>query len=498
MLTDQQVRKLMKLVKTEKSLSSAAAKAGMSEKTARKYVRSGKLPGESAAPHTWRTREDPFAEVWEEVRPFLEDNPGLEAKTLFEHLQRCYPGRFQDGQLRTLQRRVKAWRALEGPQREVFFAQKYDPGVLCQSDFTHMDSLGVTIAGQPFNHLVYHFVLPYSNWEAGSVCFSESFESLSAGLQVALFELGGVPRKHQSDRMTAAVCNLHSPAEFTARYLALLRHYGLKGQKIQAAKPHENGDVEQRHYRFKRAVDQALMLRGSRDFAGREAYEAFLEQLFAQLNAGRQERLAEELAVLRKLPLKRLDGFKKLRCLVGQGSTISVEHNVYSVSSRLIGQTVEVRLYAEHLEVWYAQTKVECIGRLRGRKGHRINYRHVIDWLVRKPGAFANYRYRSDLFPTSRFRMALDLLEEQRPERGHKEYLKILHLAAKENEARVDAALGMLIDAGQAMDFETVEAMVYEAAAPAPVADIYIDDIDLERYDAMLDGWAFAAREVTS
>lgn len=492
MLTDQQVRKLMKLVKTEKSLSAAAAKAGMCEKTARRYVRSGKLPSESAAEHAWRTRADPFAEVWEEVVGLLGNNPGLQAKTVFEDLQRRWPGRFADGQLRTLQRRLKTWRALEGPEQEVFFAQEHRPGELCQSDFTHMESLGVTVGGQPFDHLVYHFVLTYSNWETGTVCFSESFESLSAGLEGALFELGGVPRVHQSDRLSAAVCNLQSPPGFTDRYAALLRHYGLEGRMIQAAKANENGDVEQRHHRFKDAVDQALMLRGSREFSTREAYEAFLRKVLGQLNAGRRGRLAEEVPHLRALPPRRMDGFKKLRCRVGQGSTVSVEHNVYSVPSRLVGEQVEVRLYAEHLEVWYAQRKVETMARLRGRKRHRINYRHVIGWLVRKPGAFANYRYRDDLFPTSRFRMALDALERGHPQRGHKEYLKILELAATENETLVDAALQALIDSGQAISFEVVEAMVQEAGAPPPRVDVYIDDVDLERYDAMLDGWAFA------
>lgn len=492
MVTDQQVRKLMKLVKTEKSFSSAAAKAGMCEKTARKYARSGQLPGASAAPHTWRTRADPFAEVWEEVAALLDANPGLEAKTVFADLQRRFPGRFADGQLRTLQRRVKAWRALEGPQREVFFAQEHRPGELCQSDFTHMGPLGVTLGGQPFDHLVYHFVLTCSNWETGTVCFSESFESLSAGMERALFALGGVPKVHQSDRLSAAVCNLQSPPGFTERYAALLRHYGLEGRMIQAAKANENGDVEQRHHRFKDAVDQALMLRGSRDFEDREAYEAFLGKLFEQLNAGRRERLAEEIPLLRELPPRRLDGFKKLRCRVGQGSTVSVEHNVYSVPSRLVGEQVEVRLYAEHLEVWYAQRKVETMARLRGRKGHRVNYRHVIGWLVRKPGAFANYRYRDDLFPTSRFRMALDELERHSPQRGHKEYLRILELAARENEALVDGALHALIGGGQAVSFEVLETMVQEASAPPQRVDAYIDDVDLERYDSMLGGWAFA------
>lgn len=493
MVTDRQVRMLMKL-KTEKklSLSAAAAKSGMCERTARKYRRSGKLPSESKSSHRWRTRPDPFESFWDEIAALLELNPGLEAKTLFEELQRRYPGRFSDGQLRTLQRRVKSWRALNGPGREVFFAQDHRPGELCQSDFTHMGLLGVTIGGQPFEHLIYHFVLTYSNWETGSVCFSESFESLSAGLQAALFELGGVPKSHQSDRLSAAVCNLQSPPVFTERYEALLRHYGLEGRMIQAGKANENGDVEQRHHRFKRAVDQALMLRGSRDFADREAYETFLKALIEQLNMGRRARLGEEVAVLRKLPSRRLDSFKRLRCRVGQGSTISVDRNVYSVPSRHIGEMVDVRLYAEHLEVWYAQRMVERLERLRGRKQHRVNYRHIIDWLVRKPGAFARYRYREDLFPTSRFRMALDALERQYPQRGHKEYLKILELAAKENETRVDEALRALIDSGQAISFETVEAMVQAATTIPPPTDIHIDDIVLEGYDAMLDGGAFA------
>ena len=181
MVSDQQVRKLMKLVKTEKSLDVAAAKAGMSAKTARRYRAANASPSDLKKPHTWRTHTDVFAGVWEEVSALLEVNPGLEAKTLFAELQRRYPGRFMDGQLRTLQRRIKAWRALEGPPREVFFAQEHHPGELAQSDFTHMGSLGVTVGGQPFAHLVYHLVLTYSNWETGMVCFSESFESLAAG-----------------------------------------------------------------------------------------------------------------------------------------------------------------------------------------------------------------------------------------------------------------------------------------------------------------------------
>jgi len=211
----------MELIPREPTLSLAAAKAGMDEKTARKYRRSGQLPSEIQTPHTWRTRSDPFGEVWDEVVRLLEVNPGLQAKTLFEHLQRRYPGRYQDGQLRTLQRRVKVWRATEGPPREVFFPQVHHPGALSQSDFTWLNDLGVTIGGVPFDHLVYHFVLTYSNWETARICFSESFESLSEGLQQALWELGGVPRIHQTDRLSAAIQDVRHREIFTPPYRAL-------------------------------------------------------------------------------------------------------------------------------------------------------------------------------------------------------------------------------------------------------------------------------------
>jgi len=487
MVTDQQVRRLWKLMASEITMARAAAKAGMDEKTARKYRDLGKLPSEVRAEHTWCTREDPFAEVWEEVRGKLEINPGLEAKTLFDDLQRRYAGRFADGQLRTLQRRVKTWRALEGPSREVFFAQVYHPGKLCQSDFTHMSELAVTIQGQLFRHLIYHFVLPYSNWETGTICYSESFESLSEGLQNALWELGGVPGAHRTDRLSTAVHKTDHPEEFTRRYAALLRHYGLEGRKIQAGQPNENGDVEQRHHRFKRALDQALMLRGSRDFDSRDEYAAFLHKLFAQLNAGRRERLAEEMQVLRRLPQGRLEACKRLRVRVSSGSTIPVGRNVYSVNSRLIGEQVEARLYAEHLEVWYAQRCLESLPRLRGRGKHRIQYRHVIDWLVRKPGAFENYRYREDLFPTSRFRMAYDALKRRyAPARASKEYLRILHQAARESETAVDDALRLLIERQEPLTAEAVNSIVQSGQQAADPMQVSIPQIDLAAYDVML------------
>ena len=287
------------LKQKEMTMAAASAKAGMDEKTARKYLRLGMLPSQVKAPHTWRTRPDPFSEIWDEVLGMLGIDEGLEAKTIFEELQRSYPGRYADGQLRTLQRRIKRWRALEGPAKETFFPQIHVPGDLAGMDFTCMNSLGVTIQRQRFDHLLHHFVLTYSNWERATICFSESFESLSLGLQNALWELGGVPKRIRTDQLSAAIHQECRPEEFTVRYRALLGHYGLEGVKIQVAAANENGDVEQGHYRLKRLVDQALRLWGSRDFQSREEYEAFLRTIFARANRGRRQRFEEEQAVLR-------------------------------------------------------------------------------------------------------------------------------------------------------------------------------------------------------
>ncbi len=491
MVTDQQVRRLFRLSKTESNEELAAAKAGMDAKTARKYLRLGRLPSELRRERAWLTRPDAFAQVWDEVRSQLVVNPGLEAKTLFAELQRKYPGCFADGQLRTLQRRIKRWRATEGPHREVYFLQRHEPGRLCASDFTHMTELGITVGGQSFPHLVYHFVLTYSNWETATLCYAENFESLAEGLQNALWELGAVPAHHRSDSLSSAVNNMTDPKEFTKRYEALLGYYGLKPEKTQPGRANENGDVEQRHYRFKRALDQALMLRGGRDFDSVAAYQQFLKELLAQLNAGRRGRLAEEMAVMAPLPERRMESAKRERVRVDSGSLIYVDRNAYSVSSRLIGERVEARLYLDRVEVWYGQRKVEELPRLRGRGKHRVEYRHIIDWLVRKPGAFENYRYREDLFPSSRFRMAYDALRESKPHRAAKEYLKILDLAAKQSEAQVENVLRTLLEQEGEISAEAVELRLASGEAAAPITAVQVAPVDLTHFDEL-----FAAREV--
>jgi hypothetical protein len=480
----------MSLLQAQQSLRVAADKVGMHPETARKYRQSGKLPRALRTDHDWRTRPDAFAEVWPWVAQPLSVNPGLEAKTLLEALQRLHPGRFADGQLRTLQRQTKRWRGLEGPGQEVFFAQVHHPGRLCASDFSHMTKLGMTIGGRSFEHLIYPFVLTYSNWETFTLCYSESFESLSEGLQNALWELGGVPQRHRTDCLSAAVANTSDREEFTRRYQGLLEHYDLLAEKTNANSGNENGDVEQRHHRFKRAVDQALMLRGSRDFADVQAYVEFLQALTKQLNRGRQSRFAEELKVIRGLPPVRVEAVKRLEARVDCGSLIHVDRNAYSVNSRLIGQPVEVRLYAQHLEVWYAQKKVDELPRLRGRNQHRVNYRHVIDWLVRKPGAFAEYRYQADLFPSSLFRVAYDQLQNHYAGGADKQYLKILELAAKESQGLVEVAIGHLVERERAMSFEAVEAWVLCGQKLSAPTAVRVDEVDLSAYDQLLEGEA--------
>jgi hypothetical protein len=490
MVTDAQVRRLKRLSKTENTQELAAAKAGMDVKTARKYLKSAKLPSEDKSERDWRTRKDPFERVWGEVQQQLDGNPGLEAKTVFEALQRRYPGEFADGQLRTLQRHIKRWRATAGPGREVFFVQRHVPGRLGESDFTHMSELAITIGGQSFPHLLYHFVLTYSNWEDATVCYSESFESLSEGLQNALWELGGAPLEHRTDRLSTAVNNMTDEKEFTARYEGLLRHYRMDGQKIQAGRANENGDIEQRHHRLKRAIGQALMLRDSRDFASLADYKRFLRLLLAQLNAGRRDRVKVEMQYLRALPDRRLESSKRVKVRVDSGSVIYVDRNVYSVHSRLIGEQVEARLSAETVEVWYAGQKVEQLPRLRGRGKHRVDYRHIIDWLVRKPGAFTNYGYREELFPTSRFRMTWDTWRELDPLRANKRYLEILQLAAEEGEARVDAALRRVLEEGEIgegkLNVNAIRRALLDEAPP--VTEVAVAEVALTSFDELLGG----------
>jgi transposase len=473
-------------MKTERTKVLAADKAGMDRKTARKYKQSMMLPSEAKQHHNWRTRRDPFKSVWAQIVEMLIINPGLEAKALFEYLQREHQGSFKDGQLRTLQRRMRVWRATEGPAKEVFFPQIHHPAGLSQSDFTNMNKLGITIRGQAFNHLLYHFVLSYSNWETGTICFSESFESLSSGYQNAVWELGGVTKRHRTDRMSSAVHKDCNPEKFTRRYGALMRHYGVEPERTNPASANENGDIEQRHYRFKTAIKQALMLRGTADFQSRQEYETFLRATFERLNASRREKLAQEVPLLGELPCRKIEDYTPIETAVSPSSTIHIQHNTYSVHSRLIGERIQARLYVDYIEVWYANKLVDRLPRLRGEKKHVVNYRHIIEWLVRKPGAFNEYRYRSDMFPSSYFRMAYDNLKHHAPLHADKEYLRILHIAARDGETLTESALRALLSEGIEIKAQSVHALVVEQERLPAVTDVTVDSVILNDYDTLL------------
>lgn len=487
MVTDKQFRRLMTFIQDGNSLPVAAAKTGIDDKTARKYRKLGKLPSQLKPTRHWRTRPDIFKEVWAEVEQLLTNEPALEGITIFDFLCRKYEGQFQAAHLRTLQRRIKVWRAQYGQPKEVFFPQQHTPGLMGQSDFTHMSELQITLAGEFFAHLFYHFTLTYSNWESGSICFSESFESLSAGLQNALWELGAVPFEHRTDSLSAAVNNLSDLEEFTESYKGLLAHYHLRATHNNPGRGHENGDVEQSHYRFKQAVDQELLLRGSRDFASLQEYEAFLRRMLKRRNASRQERLKQELEHLQSLPQTRIEDFTRLKVRVSRNATISVRSNLYSVPSQLIGEVVEVRLLSDKLTVYFADQAVAEIRRLRGTGKHSINYRHIIHSLVRKPGAFAHYRYQNELFPRLMFRVAYDCLRENYPQTAERQYLRILELAATVSEQRVEQSLREMVESGTTINEQNVRQLLEAGTPKAQPYTIEVAEVQLQHYDLLLE-----------
>lgn len=487
MVTDGQIRLLHRWLNEGKTLRESARWCGMDEKTARRHRRLGDA-ARVRPQRTWRTRPDPFADVWAGIETRLVADAQLKAVTLFAQLQREHSGRFTDSQRRSFERRVRRWRALSGRAKAVIFEQVHPPGRLCSFDFTDVAPLKVTIEGRAFPHLLFHGVLTYSNAESVRICFSESFESLSAGLQAALHEFGGMPQRVRSDSLSAAVNNLSSEREFRERYQALLNHYQLEGEKTNPRCANENGDAESSHRHFKTALDQELRLRGSRDFSSREEYDQFLQVLRARRNAGRGAAMAEELATLRPLPHVKFDAPVRTKARVAPTSMIQIRENTYSVHSRLIGEQVEILFRETTLEVYLGDQLVETLPRLMGRGQEAIHYRHIIDSLRRKPGALARYRYRGALFPTTRFRLAFDELSARLSERGAaKEYLEILHLAATESEELVEQALATLASDEQTrLSAKAVEQLVRNGQRLGPPTLVHVEPPDLQAFDSLL------------
>lgn len=470
--------------------------AGMDRKTARKYVKAAKLPSQMSKSRDWLTRENPFAQDWADIEGMLTTSPELEAKTIFEVLVERHPERYEPGQLRTLQRHMKRWRAQHGPEREVMFAQAHRPGEAAQTDFTSATELGVTIAGQLFVHLLCVFVLPYSNWQWATVCLSESLAALRRGVQAALFQLGRVPQHHQTDNSTAATHRIpdgeaaHAEGRkrpFNKEYLVLMGHYGMKPRTTEVGEKEQNGDVEASNGALKRRLEQALLLRGNRDFESPSAWEDFVHDVLRKANRARGSRVTEELKLMRPLNVKRLPEFSEERVRISEWSTIRVKQRAYSVPSRLIGEWVRVHVYEDRIEAYYADLLQLCCERIRGERYHRIDYRHVIWSLVRKPGAFARYVYREEMFPSVTFRRAYDAIQKDRPgTKGDLEYLRVLHLAASRLEADVQVALELLFEEGRAITSDAVKSIL-NAATPASAPALEPLLVDLHAYDALFE-----------
>jgi len=491
--TNAQVRIMMRERQKGKTLEQAAASANIrSRKTAAKYERLKRLPSELKRPRAYRTRRDPFAEHWPQVETMLAAAPELEAKAVFEWLCEQHPGRYQEGQVRTFQRRVNEWRALQQPQIAVL-EQVHRAGEVMQTDGVWLTELGVTIQGQPLEHLLMHCVLPYSNWEWGCLAQSESLMALRLALHTTLSKLGFVPIYHQTDNSSAATRRVAAdePVErertYTDGYLHLLNHYKLEPRVTHRQSPQEDGDVESSHGGLKRALRQHLLLRGSRDFASLDDYRAFVGQVMDKRNALRRERLAEEMAVMRPLTAGPLAICTSMRMRVSRGSLIKVDHNHYSVPTSLIGHMVNVYVYEWQIEVCYGRKPVATLPRLLGpdQQPAGINYRHVIDSLLRKPGGFRDYRYREALFPCLVFRQAWERLNTwYAPRRADLIYLRILRLAAQTLESEVAAALQLLLERHNRFTESEVAALLNRPAASAP--QIERGEVSLAQYDRLL------------
>ncbi|MHB2016370.1 MAG: IS21 family transposase [Candidatus Xenobia bacterium] len=492
MVTDKQVRRYRDKRAKGFSQEAAAAAAGMDVKSARKFEHGG-LPSTVRVPHTWRTREDPLAEFWEKhAVPLLTADPNgqLQAKTILEELKAKCPEHCTDTHLRTVQRRVREWRALYGPGHEVYFQQEHLAGRESQIDFTHGTELGVTIRGMLFEHLWFELVLSCSGQRYVELAFGETYEALTQGLQNAFFALGGTTQFVRSDNLSAATHQLKQDGgrHLTARFKKFLEHFGINSTRINAGRSNENGKVEKAHDVYKTALQQALLLRGSADFDSVEDYVKFALTVAARLNDKTVVAFAAEQPHLGPLPSSRFPCYTETRLKVTRWSIIRVGHNTYSVHSRLIGHTVGVRVHPDTVEIRLGDKVVDSFPRLRGQGKCRIDYRHIIHSLKCKPGAFARYVYREELFPSVTFRRAYDALGKQRGERADVEYVRILHLAATTMEVEVEAALEVLLELGQPFDYGTVKELVEPKLRPAPVECIPQPAPEMSEYDKMLSG----------
>jgi hypothetical protein len=480
--TNQQVKLLMKKLK-KYNQETAAAKAGMDVKTARKYIKSEALPSDMKKPYT-RSGTTVFSEHWDEISKMLVASPRLQAKTILGYLLKKYPGQYKMGQLRTLQRHIQDWRAGRGAGKPVIFRQDIKPGKQSQSDFTCMNALNITINGDRFNHLLFHFMLPYSRWESIKLCFSESFDTLTLGYEKAVWELGWVAPEHRTDNLTAATQAMGSRREFTNRWQQFMAHYETTPTTNNPGVSHENGSIEKSHDTLKNAIEQELMLRGSTDFATQKDYLTFVESIVSGRNAERKGRLLEEVEHFSELPDLKWNSPDIIQVRVSSSSTVQILDAPYTVPSRLIHFTLKAYVYHDEIILFYRNQKLQTMSRSHNQPLAGINYRHIIDSLIRKPGAFANYQYHEAMFPRLCFRKAYDALREAIPANADKNYLKILQLAKLHSEQEVSEALELLLEERQRPTADAVKTLIDACAKER--SKVHVHQPNIADYDSLL------------
>ena len=499
--TDQQMRLDMDL-RRHHPQRVAAAKVGLSERTGRRIEDDPRLPSQKAADRPRRRQVvDPLGGLWEsDIVPLLASRFGVRPVTLLEEMQRRHPDRDWDRLRRTLERRVRAWGAEHGAEREVIFRQDHPPGEQGLSDFTDMADLGVRVAGEPLAHRLYHFVLAYSAWEHAEVVLGgESFTALACGLQNALWSLGGAPREHRSDSLSAAFRNLDqdAAADQTRRYEALCAHYGMQPTRNNRGVAHENGAIESQHGHLKRVAAQALLLRGTADFDSLDAYRDWVADLIGRRNARREKLVGLERAALLELPPQRTTDHDEASVRVTSSSGFILRHVFYTVPSRLIGYRLNLRIYDERIDCFVGPSLVLTLPRGRppgdGRRTHVVDYRHIIHSLRRKPMALLHLVYRDAVFPRPAYRAAWERLIETRSARmACRIMVELLALAHERGcEADLAAALTEQLDEGGVPDLASLRGRFAPTAAPLPVVTVTLPSI--ASYDMLLTAMAATA-----
>ncbi len=480
-INSEQVKIYMEARAKRTSQKKASAQSGISERSGRR-IEKGELQPSGKKKRHWRTREDPFGKVWDdEIVPLLEKESDLSPITLFEVLQKKYPGEYQDSKLRTFQRRVHKWKALQGSDREVMFRQEQLVGRMGLSDFTKFKNDVITISGVIFNHILYHFRLAFSGWCSVKVVHGgESYTALAEGLQDALQRLGGSPREHRSDSLSAAFKNLKKEAveDATDRYLQLCSHYGMVASRNNRGKGHENGSIESPHGHLKNRIHQALLLRGSCDFETVAEYEKFLSVIVAIINRNKKDKVEEEHKYLQPLPLHRTVDYTEKVVRVSTSSTIRVNSVLYTVPSRLIGERLRVHIYDNRLDIYLGSTYTETLPRVfcrsDGKRVRQVDYRHVITSLERKPQAFRFSQLRDDLLPNATYKAMWELIDRNQDSRkACKTMVGILALANRENcEQELGNVLEKLLKNKTAPNLYELQKRFASSQLPTPSIDI--------------------------